>query len=104
MKGIDGDMQQLNSMGNSMSSVVPTVIWVSFIIKSFLTSNHDKIDLYFVLGPSTVVEKYVPTIGWVEDSQLRQIFGIPQLLIIPLAYSSFFTTDPKKKSINKTLN
>ncbi|KAH9392024.1 hypothetical protein TYRP_022295 [Tyrophagus putrescentiae] len=62
-------------------------------------------ELYVIGGfakkDPTVVEKYVHPKGWVENSQLQQICKFPQLLIIPPAFSSFFTNDPKKKSINK---
>ncbi len=67
---------------------------VSFIKVLFNKRSLDKIDLFFALGSSTVVEKYAPTIGWVEDSQKKCIS--PQLLIIPPAYSSYFTKNAKQ--------
>ncbi len=70
----------------------------TLIKKPFLEQAFDKTDLYFVLDP-TVVEKYVSTIGWVEDIQLRQICYIPQLLIIPPAFTSFFTTEQSKPAV-----
>ncbi|KAH9399582.1 hypothetical protein TYRP_017568 [Tyrophagus putrescentiae] len=57
-------------------------------------------ELYVVGGlrdkDATIVEKYVPTIGWVEDSSTNFKMYEPHLFITPRAYLPYFKTPPKE--------
>ena len=46
---------------------------------------------YFVKGFADV-EKHVPAIGWVKNSELQKKCLDPQLFIVPQDSSSFFTS------------